>query len=116
MKDEERRAITMRLVGRPLTNEQCDVAEEAAAKILAEAFTMKLCKDCKHRKWNWNGWRCKVGEHIEQEMVTDPVNGKIRTRYQGFTGLPRCEYMRQENHAFVLHQCGPLGGMWAAKK
>lgn len=108
----------MRLVGRPLTPAQCDVAEAVAAKILAKAFTMKLCKDCKHRKFTFTrGWVCRAGEHIPKEMITDPVNGKVRPRYPGFSAAhPRCEYMREKDHSFVLHQCGPLGGMWESKK
>lgn len=116
MKDEERKAITMRLVGMPLTDAQIDVAERAAAKIIAEEFTMKLCKDCKHRFWTWNGLRCRAGEHIPQEQVTDPVSGRVGPEYPGFSQKhPRCEYMRQKDHSFVLHQCGPLGGMWERK-
>jgi hypothetical protein len=119
MKEEERKAITMRLVGMPLTDDQIDVAEAVAAKMLAEAFTMKLCKDCKHRKWTFTlmDWVCRAGEHVPKQMITDPVTGKIKPRYPGFAHAhPRCEYMREKDHSFVLHQCGPLGGMWEAKK
>jgi hypothetical protein len=119
MKEDERRAITMHLVGLPLTDAQIDVAEEAAAKILARTFTMKLCKDCKHRKFTFTrSWVCRAGSHIPNEEVTDPVSGRVGPRYSGFsdTKFPRCEYMRQKDHSFVLHQCGPLGGMWEAKK
>lgn len=85
---------------------------------LAEVFTMKLCKDCKHRKWTFTrSWVCRAGQHIPEEMTTNPVSGRIGPRYPEFAQAhPRCEYMRRQEHAFVLHQCGPLGGMWESKK
>lgn len=76
---------------------------------------MKLCKDCKHRKFTFSGWRCRIGEHIPEEKVMSPVTGKITVEHEQFSGLPRCEYMRREAHHFVLHQCGPEGVMWEAK-
>ena len=78
---------------------------------------MKLCKDCKHRKWTLiRGWRCRAGEHLPDVEVTDPVSGRVGLKYPGFTGFPRCEYMRQEDHSFILVQCGPEGVLWESKR
>ena len=77
---------------------------------------MKLCKTCKHRKWSFTkSWRCRAGEHISNPKVTNPVTGRVGFRYSGFLGFPRCEYMRQENHSFILVQCGPEGVLWESK-
>jgi hypothetical protein len=52
LKDGERRDITRGIAGLPLTDLGCDVAEAAAAKILADFFTAPVeseianCADC----------------------------------------------------------------------
>ena len=52
LEGDERREITRGIAGLPLTDEGCDVAEEAAAKILARDFTAPVeseianCADC----------------------------------------------------------------------
>jgi formylmethanofuran dehydrogenase subunit E len=51
-RNEERRDITRGIVGLPLTDEDCNIAEEVAAKILVEHFTTPVgkeivpCDDC----------------------------------------------------------------------
>jgi hypothetical protein len=69
LRDDERRDITRGIAGLPLTDEECDVAEEAAARILADTFTapveseIAICADCgadAETIWNKEGTTIKL--------------------------------------------------------
>ena len=46
MNEAERRAITRRIAGFPLTNDECDVAELVAARVLEETFSSQTKTSC----------------------------------------------------------------------
>lgn len=74
---------------------------------------MKLCKDCRHRKRTTLGWKCRAGAYIPKKKVLSPIDGKTTLEDPGqFEGLPRCDYMRREEHSFIVRQCGSEGELW----